>query len=218
MGYSGSRTARWRAAAVAFGGLSVLFATSGSAYGASGPSVKEPKYGFSLKLPARWTTIPLNGSDISSLLKSATHDDPALSNALNSQVEAATKQGIKVFAVGPLIGSFVPNVSIAAESSSGAPSGSAFPPAAAVQAKISLGQAGATQIKTSVIHNHMGAVAQVLYHLPLKTGTVYGLQLYVEHGSHIAIVTVTTPSSPAGLSVSRTVAANWKWLPTGTRL
>ena len=173
--------------------------------------MKEPKYGFSLRLPSKWTAIPLNGSDISSLLKSATHDDPSLSNALNSQVEAATKQGIKVFAVGPLLGSFVPNLSIADESSSGAPSGNAFPPAAAVQAKISLGEAGATQVKTSVVHNRLGAVAQVLYHLPLKTGTVSGLQLYVEHGTRITIVTVTTPSTAVGLSVSRTLVAQWRW-------
>jgi hypothetical protein len=173
--------------------------------------VKESKYGFTLTLPAKWTTVPLNGSDISSLLKSATHDDPALANSLNSQVAAATKEGIKVFAVGPLTAGFVPNVNIAVQSSSGAPSGSDFPAAAAVQAKISLGEAGAKQIKTSVLHDRMGAVAQVLYRLPLKTGTVDGLQLYVEHGPHIAIVTVTTPSEALGRSISRTLTASWHW-------
>lgn len=178
---------------------------------ASGPAVKEPKYGFSLTLPPKWTTIPINGSDITSLLNSATHDDPSLANVLSTEVKAATAQGIKVFAVGPLAGTSMPNVNIAAESSSGEPSGKAFAPAAAVQAKISLTEAGAKAVKTSVIHDRLGTAARVLYALPLKTGTVYGVQFYAEHTSHIAIMTVTTSSASTSLATADTIEASWRW-------
>jgi hypothetical protein len=40
--------------------------------------VKEPKYGFTLTLPNHWKVVPLNGSDVKSLLNSATHDNPSL--------------------------------------------------------------------------------------------------------------------------------------------
>jgi hypothetical protein len=208
---SGHRRALWGVSALALVGPVVMVATPGSSSAASRPSVKEPKYDFSMSLPAKWTTIPLDGSDITSLLNSATHDDPTLSNALNSQVKAATKQGIKVFAVGPVSGTTVPNVSVADQSASGAPSGNAFPPAAAVEAKISLGEAGAKGIKTSTIHDRLGDVAQVVYSLPLTTGTVDGVQLYAEHRSRIVIMTVTTSSPATALSAAHTIAGSWRW-------
>jgi hypothetical protein len=190
---------------------SVLAAGTANAGSGSGSAIHEPKYGFSLKLPSQWNKLPLDGSDITSLLNTATHNDPTLANALSTEVRQATKQGIKVFAIGPLLAGSVPNVSIATESSAGSPSGSVFPPAAAVQAKISLAQAGAEQIETSVVHNRLGSAAQVRYTLPLKTGTVHGVQFYVRHTSRIVIITVTTLKAASSQSAARVMVNSWRW-------
>jgi hypothetical protein len=197
--------------ALAMAGPMVIPGATVQAGAATGPTVRVPQFGFSLTLPPSWTEIPLNGSDITSLLNSATHDDPTLANALSAEVKSATTHNIKVFAVGPVVGTSVPNVSIAVGSSAGAPSGKAFPPAAVVQAKISLSQAGARQIKTAVIHTGLGSTARVAYALPLKAATVYGVQYYAEHGSRVAILTVTSTLAATSLAAARTMAGNWHW-------
>ena len=83
MAMGGSRRRRvWFGLAV-LGVAAPLLVSTGA--GAAGPQVKEPKYGFTFALPTNWRTVPLNGSDIESLLNSATHNDPSLSNALSAQ-------------------------------------------------------------------------------------------------------------------------------------
>ena len=99
----------------------VLGETGASA--SSGTVLKEPQYGFSFQLPANWKQVPLDGSDVTALLNSASHDDPTLANALSSEVTSGAAKGMKVFAIGPLAGSTVPNVNVIVTSSAGAPTG-----------------------------------------------------------------------------------------------
>jgi hypothetical protein len=173
--------------------------------------VKEPKYGFTLTLPNHWKVVPLNGSDVKSLLNSATHDNPSLTGALTQQVEAAVAQGVKVFAIGPESNGSVPNVNIISTSAASAPKGSAFPPAAVVQAKLSLTNVGATGIRSAVVKNQMGDTAEVVYELPLKSGTVEGAQVYVQHQSRVIVMTVTTTSSAQSQATARSFVKGWKW-------
>jgi hypothetical protein len=126
-------------------------------------------------------------------------------------VKSAVEQGVKVFAIGPETNGSVPNVSIIDGSASGAPKGSAFPPAAVTQAKLSLTQIGATHIKAAVVKNNMGDTAEVVYQLPLKSGSVEGAQLYVQHGSRVVVMTVTTTSLANSTAAARTIVKSWKW-------
>jgi hypothetical protein len=208
MANGGMRRRVWLAISVL--GVSVPLLVTTSA-GAAGPQVKEPKYGFTLNLPTKWKPVPLNGSDIKSLLKSATKNDPSLTSALSAQVKSAVEQGVKLFAIGPESNGSVPNVSILDGSATGSPKGSAFPPAAVAQAKISLTQVSATHIKAAVVKNNMGDTAEIVYQLPLKTGTVAGAQLYVEHGSRVVVMTVTTTNVADSTAAARTMVKSWKW-------
>jgi hypothetical protein len=176
--------------------------------GAAGPQVKEPKYGFTFTLPTNWRPVPLNGSDIKSLLNSATHDDPAMASALSAQVKSAVEQGVKVFAIGPETDGSVPNVSIVSSSASGAPSGSAFASAALAQAKISLTQVGATHIQAAVVKNRMGDSGELVYQL---SATVQGAQLYVRHKARVVVMTVTTTSSLSSQTTARAIVQSWTW-------
>jgi hypothetical protein len=199
---------RWAWLALSVMAAPLLMATSA---GAAGPKVKEPKYGFTFNLPNNWKTVPLNGSDIKSMLNTATHNDPALTKALTAQVKSAVAQGVKVFAIGPESDGSVPNVSIIDGSAAGSPQGSAFPPAAIAQAKISLTQIGAKNIQSAVVKNHMGDTAEVVYELPLKSGSVEGAQLYAQHGSRIVVMTVTTTSLANSTDAARTIVKSWTW-------
>jgi hypothetical protein len=209
---AGRRLTRWVLGALSLAGPVVFFSVAGSAHTAPGKLVREQKYGFTLRLPAQWNPIPLDGSDITSLLNTATHDDPSLTNALSSQVKSATAQGIKLFAVGPLVGSFVPNLNVIVQSSVAVPGGKgAFLAAVTVQAKISLGEAGITKITSATVHDAMGAVVQVSYTLPLKTGDAHGVQIYAERGSRLVIMTVTTSTPSQSLTDARAIAGSWHW-------
>lgn len=161
--------------------VGILLASGGGwAAASSGVVVQEPQYGFSLTLPADWKQVPLDGSDVTALLNAATHDDPALTNALNGQISAAASKGMKVFGVGPISGSTVPNVNVIVSSAAGAPTGRAFAPAAIVQAKIEFAELDASHVKAAVVDNRMGDVAEVTYELSAKNlGTEFGEQYYV---------------------------------------
>ncbi|MGD0747730.1 MAG: hypothetical protein ABSB68_07960 [Acidimicrobiales bacterium] len=193
--------------------VGILLALGGGWAGASsGVVVKEPQYGFSLTLPADWKPVPLDGSDVTALLNAATHDDPALTNALKGQISAAASKGMKVFAVGPIVGSSVPNLNVIVSSSAGAPTGRAFAPAALVQAKIEFAELAASHVKASVVDNRMGHVAQVTYELSAKNlGTEFGEQYYLQHKAYLEIVTITT-SNPAGTRADAQLIVNsWRW-------
>ncbi len=155
-----------------------------SAGTSSGVVVRQPQYGFSFTLPANWKQVPLNGSDVTALLNAATHDDPTLANALDSEVTSAASKGMKVFAIGPVAGSTAPNVNVIVASAAGSPTGRAFGRAAAAEAKIELTQVDANHIKTSVVKNRLGTSAQATYQLNLKNAAPeFGEQFYVERTS-----------------------------------
>jgi hypothetical protein len=195
-------------AALAAGLLVVGEAGAGAS---SAVTIREPQYGFSFSLPANWKQVPLDGSDVTALLNSATHDDPSLANALDSEVTSAAAKGIKVFAVGPVVGSSVPNVNVIVSSSAGSPTGRAFAQAAVAQAKIEFAELRASQVKTSIVKNRLGTAAKVTYALHAQSATEFGEQFYVSHGPNVEIVTITTSSGATTQSTAQTVVKNWRW-------
>jgi hypothetical protein len=190
--------------------LLVLAATSAGA--SSAVTIKNSQYGFSFSVPANWKQVPLNGSDVKALLNAATHDDPSLTNALDSEVISASSKGMKVLAIGPVQGLSSPNVNVIVTSAAGSPSGRAFAPAAIAQAKIEFAQVSATHVKTSIVSNRLGNVARVTYELSTKTsGTEYGAQYYARHKSNLEIVTITTSSQASTQSDSQLIVNSWRW-------
>jgi hypothetical protein len=178
----------------------------------SGVAISSPQYGFSFRLPSDWKEVPLNGSDVTALLNSASHADPSLANALNSEVTSGASKGMKVFAIGPLAGSSVPNVNVIVTSDAGGPTGRGFAQEAVPQTKILLTELAASDIKVSVVKNGLGYTARASYQLHLKnSATQFGEQFYVEHANNIDIVTVTTSSSTSTRSVAGRIAASWRW-------
>jgi hypothetical protein len=201
-----------------FLGLSVLVTTATLTEGAvsagadSRMQIREPQYGFSFALPANWKQVPLNGSDITDLLNTATHDDPALANGLSTEVKAGASKGMKVFAIGPVVGSSVPNVNVIVGSSAGEPTGHAFAQESATEAKIEFAEIGAQQVKTSIVKTRLGTEAEVTYVLNLKNSAAqFGAQLYLQHKSHIDIVTSTAPKAANSRSSLQLVIETWRW-------
>ena len=182
-----------------------------SASASSGVVIREPQYGFSFNLPAKWKQVPLDGSDVTALLNAATHDDPSLANALDSEVTSAASKGIKVFAIGPVAGSTVPNVNVVVTSSAGAPTGRAFAQAAIAEAKIEFTQVGASHLTTSIIENRLGTSAQATYELTIKSTVEYGHQFYVQHGAHVVVVTITTSNPTSSQSNAQFIVDSWRW-------
>ncbi len=208
------RPKRWPALITASALLMTgVFALGEGSAGATSPSVvSEPTYGFSFTLPAGWKQVPLNGGDVTALLNAAVHNDPTLANALSGEVSSAASKGMKVFAVGPVSGSTVANLNIIVTSSSGAPTGNAFAPAAVAEAKIGLAELRASDPKTSVVHNRLGTVAEATYELTLKGSPAqFGTQFYVLHGSHIEIISVTTSSRSGSQADARAMVNGWRW-------
>jgi hypothetical protein len=183
-----------------------------SAGASSGPVIKQPQYGFSFTLPADWKQVPLDGSDVTALLNAASHNDPSLANALDSQVTSGASKGMKVFGIGPIAGSMVPNMNVIVISSAGAPTGRAFAQAAVPEAKIALTQLNASHIKTYIVHNPLGTSAQVTYELNLKGASPeFGEQYYVQHKSHLEVVTISTSSLASSKSDARVIVDSWRW-------
>lgn len=193
--------------------VALLFVSGTAPVGASaGIVIKEPQYGFSFVLPSKWKRVPLNGSSVSALLNAATHGDPTLANGLNKEIKSAASEDMKVFVIGPISGTTVPNVNVIVTSSAGSPSGSEFAPAAAAEAKIELTEIGASQIKTSVASDRLGRAAVATYRLDLKgSPRQFGEQLYVRHDANIDIVTVTTSNLAHTQSVARLLTNSWRW-------
>ena len=184
---------------------------AGASTGATGAVVREPQYGFSFALPANWKQVPLDGSDVTALLDAAAHNDPTLVNALSSEVRSAATGRIKVFAVGPLTGSSVPNGNVVVTPSDGAPTGNSFAAAAAAEAKIGLTQIGASHIQAVIVTNPLGKVAEVTYELRLSTGPVFGDQFYALHNSNVEVVTVSSSNLASSRSSARLMVGSWRW-------
>jgi hypothetical protein len=198
--------------AVALVGTAVLLLSATPA-SAAGQRINEPKYGFSFSLPPKFVPVPLNGSDISGLLATATKNDPALENALSSQVKAAAQQGIKFFALGPVTGTVNPNINIYVASSAGAPTGSAFISAADAQAKMGLTQAGMKSVNSGVVKFPIGKTLVVTYSIPVSGGAspAYGVQTYLQHKGYFEVVTFTSGSLASSESSAKMVMNSWHW-------
>jgi len=202
---------------VALGTTSVVWAGPTAAVTKGDPvsnTVNEPQYGFSFSLPANWKEIPLTDTDTGALLSAAKSADPGLANVLDSQLIQAVKQGLKVYAVGPVSGNFIPNLNIGIESSFGAPTGQEFLSEMDAEVKILLAEAGVQDVKTSDTRLPMGNALRVTYKLPLKTTSTVidvGVQLYLEHGPHIYVITFSSRTMALDRSVAQVVENSWSW-------
>jgi hypothetical protein len=176
-------------------------------------TVTDLKDGFSFVLPAKWVEVPLNGSDISALLAQATKKDPSLENAIDAQVKNAAKQGIRVFAIGPVSRNFSPNLNIGVESSAGAPTGAAFFSAADAEEKLQLAQSGLTNVRTHDATLRFTKVLEVSYALPKSLAGVAssGLQVVFEHTTHVYFLTITSLSAATNKETLKSIASNWRW-------
>ncbi|HTT89263.1 MAG TPA: hypothetical protein VMF65_06875 [Acidimicrobiales bacterium] len=173
------------------------------------------QYGFSFSLPPKWTQIPLDSSDISSLISAATRGDPALENVLDQQVVQASKKGLKVFAVGPISGGFFPSLNVAVASAASMPSGPNQYSLMASEVKIILTEAGATEMKVATAHTHLGEVVQASYKLEVKSAShtvpVYEMQSYVVHGPRLYVVTFAATTAAGTATEARVVEGSWHW-------
>jgi hypothetical protein len=189
-----------------------LAALSPVAGASSGTVVREPQYGFSFSLPTSWKLVPLDGSDITALLNAATHDDPSLASALDSQITAEATKGMKVFAIGPVSGSVAPNVNVIVTApGQSIPTGNEFAREAVAEAKIEMSQIGAGHSKAFVVKNRLGDIAEATYTLNLKGTTEAGVQLFAHHGPDLDVVTVTTSSPANSKAIANDVVNSWHW-------
>jgi hypothetical protein len=186
---------------------------STSSWGAPGLVVKNPKDGFTFSLPPPWKQVPLSGNDIAYFLKEASKGNANLEKTMTTQVEEAIKAGIRTFAVGPIAGNFLSNISVIVESSKGAPSGNAFYTAAQAQLQVALVADGFTDLKLKVVHLPLGKALQATYDLTNKSlrVTTAGLQLYILHKSHVFIVTISTHSHSLDKTLLKRVGDSWRW-------
>jgi hypothetical protein len=188
-------------------------AALGTVAGASsGVVIREPQYGFSFSLPAGWEQVPLDGTDVTALLNAATHDDPSLASALDSQITSEASKGMKVFVIGPVSGLVASNVNVIVTAPGGfIPSGSEFAREAVAEAKIEMAQIGATHVKAFAVKNHLGDVAESTYAISLKGTNEVGEQFFAHHGTDLLVVTVTTSSSATAKAIANDVVNSWRW-------
>jgi hypothetical protein len=179
--------------------------------GAAGTKIRDSTYGFSFTLPKSWIRIPLNGGDISGILASATKNDPSLKDVLSRQVRAAVKDGIKVFVFGPAHDGFFSNVSVYVTSSKGQLSGTPFLHSTDAQVKVAYAEAGFKDVATSITRLSMGQVLIATYRIS-KVSPAYIEQIYVEHKTHVDIVTLTTTSLTQDQALLQMVDHSWSWL------
>ncbi len=194
-----------------FAACGVWTASSGQAMA---QTVTASQYRFAFALPPGWTEIPVSSKDLGALLSALTKADPAIKNALSQEAVDAAKEGLKVFAVGPIAGDFVPNLNILVRSASGLPSGSTFVNLMSSEVEILLASEGATQVKTAAAQLPLGQAVRATYLLRLLTGgtvAVRGLQLYFEHLGRLYVVTFSALSMTEDQSAARVVQASWRW-------
>jgi len=192
--------------------LLLTFLTAGTS-GASSQTIKEPKYGLTFTLPNRWERIPLTGSDVSGLLDLLTKSDPSMKGTLTTQVKQAAKEGIKIFAVGPITGQFASNMNVIVEPQVTGPSTPGYFDELGVEVKLNLTNAGMKEVKTSKVHWSQGDAVQATYTLHLATlnASVKGIQDYVWHKGRIYVVTFSASTFATDKSVAKIVSNSWHW-------
>lgn len=192
--------------------LAVVSALLAGAPSAGAATVRDARDGFSFSLPSRWIQIPLSGADVSVLVKQATRVDPSLSNVLGAQVQQAIKQGLKVFAAGPVAGGFLPNLNVGVKPATGV-IGVASYRALELQLKIVLRMAGMKAPHVAEVHLPVGTAVQATYmlHLSSLSRAAYGRQLYFVHNHRLYVVTCTAAKASQAAAIAHFVEVHWRW-------
>jgi hypothetical protein len=195
--------------------LSALLTLSSSALAAGADArVTDTKDGFTFLLAPKWIEVPLNGSNIKALLTQATKNDPSLKKSIDNQVKNAAKEGIKIFAIGPIANKFAANLNVGVESSAGAPTGAAFFSAVKSQEKSQLAAADIGDVHVRDVALPFANAVEVSYELPKSVAGVpaSGLQVVFEHTTHVYFLTITSLTGTSNAQTLKDVASNWKWL------
>lgn len=196
---------------------SALLAVTGVPSGASSPAPSNrfdvTRAGASFTLPAKWVHIPLDGNDISGILKVAGKNNPQLKRALTNEVTQAAKKGISFFAFGPITDNFAANLNIIETSAQGAPTGPSYYTYVESQLKTQLSAGGFRDLKVAVRQLPMGKEIEVNYNLSSGANSppAQGLQLYVRRHDKVDILTFTSVSQKIDIAVARVVENSWKW-------
>jgi hypothetical protein len=81
--------------------------------------------------------------------------------------------------------------------------------------KITLAEAGATQVKVGTPHMRLGQVVQVSYQVRLSLGSravsVHGLQFYTEHGTRLYVITISGTSLGEDQGIADVLERTWHW-------
>jgi len=200
------------------GALCAMSAMAGLAVTPAGATtVTEARYGFSFSLPPQWTQVPLSSALIGKFMRAATKEDPSLEKALGNEVQQATKQHLKFLAIGPVTGSFFPNMNIGVESSPSFAGLSAPTLLPLVQAQVRelLSSAGAHQLKVFTTKVHAASAVEANYGFPLAgppAHLVQGVQLYIFHGGRLYVVTFTAVTQRQDVATARVVESSWRWV------
>jgi hypothetical protein len=192
--------------------LATVSALLAGAPSAGAATVRDARDGFSFSLPTRWVQIPLSGADVGVLVNEATRVDPSLSNVLGAQVQQAMKQGLKVFAVGPVAGGFLPNLNVGVKPATGMMAAASYP-ALELQLKIFLRMSGLKAPRVAEVHLPFGTAVQATYLLRLSgpSRSAYGRQLYFIHAHRLYVVTSTAAKASQAAAIEHFVAVHWRW-------
>jgi len=215
---TGSRCWKRHLASVFLAAALVSGASFSSALPAGAATVTDAQYGFSFALPAGWMRVPLNSKAVGAMLDAAAKNDPSLKNIMNQQVNSAIEKGVKVFAMGPISQSFIPNLNVSLEPVP-AGMGQYFMSLMPAGLKIVLKSVGAKDITVSSVKVPFGQALRATYQMPLKTAfgglTVHGLQYYVLHGTNAYITTFTASTAGQDSAAASVVEHSWHWGSNG---
>jgi hypothetical protein len=192
---------------------SALLALAVTPSGASSNTFNVSKVGASFAIPTKWLHVPLDGSKISGLLKTAAKNNPQLKSALTQEVTEAAKKGISFFVFGPITENFAANVNIIVTSAAGEPTGSAYYDGLVSDLKKQLATEGFKDLSVAARQLPMGKEIEVTYTLASSTSAppAQGLQLYVRHNNNVDIITFTSISQQTDIAAAKVLEDSWKW-------
>jgi hypothetical protein len=184
-------------------------------------TVTVAQYGFSFSLLPKWTQVPLDAKDVGALVSAATKANSGLGNVLDQQALQAAEQGVKVFAIGPISADLFPDLEIAVVPAPAALTASNFAAVWTAEVKILLAESGATHITvvTAQIPT-LGQTVDTTFERHLKTlsgGSLLNrdLELCVERGGQIYVISVVSGGVPGGAAEDQAVANelehSWRW-------
>ena len=196
-------------------------APDASAQPAAATTVTVPQYGFSFSLLPRWAQVPLDAKDIGALVSAETKANPELGNVLDRQALQAAEQGVKVFAIGPITGDLFPDLEIAVVPAPAALTSSNFVAVWTAEIKILLAESGATHITVATPQiPTLGDPVEAIFERQLKTlsgGSILDrdVELSVERGGHVYVISVVSGGVPGGTAEDQMVAKelerSWRW-------